>query len=178
MRKIRLVKTNQSPTGLAAVLEAGGTWGQVSLHFLSVFLIIWVSEQYWFIIPVTLLASLLALSSNPIQSNHLRCFLLLLLQIVAQSFLSDCTEVNHESRMCKYIRGSTYKITASHIFPSVQRSTRFTLCTAGPTSHQSTSIQLSSWPVQKCWGKKDSRSYLDICHHCQIESRSGEVTTL
>ena len=30
MRKIRLVKTNQSPTGLAAVLEAGGTWGQVS----------------------------------------------------------------------------------------------------------------------------------------------------
>jgi len=29
MRKIRLVKTKQSPTGLAAVLEAGGTWGQV-----------------------------------------------------------------------------------------------------------------------------------------------------
>ena len=122
MRKIRLVKTNQSPTGLAAVLEAGGTWGQVSLHFLSVFLIIWVSEQYWFIIPVTLLASLLALSSNPIQSNHLRCFLLLLLQSVAQSFLSDCTEVNQESRMFKYIRCSTYKITTSHKFPSMLRS--------------------------------------------------------
>ena len=158
MRKIRLVKTNQSPTGLAAVLEAGGTWGQVPLHLLSVFRIyryIGVSEH--FSCHSTCFTLGIIIQSDPVQSSPMftaltptKRYIILFIRLhKSKSRIKDV----------QIYQCSANKATASHIFPSVQRSTRFTLCTAGPTSHQSTSIQLSSWPVQKCGGKWDSRSY-------------------
>ena len=61
MRKIRLVKTNQSPTGLASVLEAGATWGQVSL--ILIFLLVLLRFNF------RLLHSLLLLHCHPILSS-------------------------------------------------------------------------------------------------------------
>ena len=98
MRKVRLVKTNQSPTGLAAVLEAGGTWGQVSLHLLSVFRInryIGVSEQLYCHSPCFTLS--IIIPSDPVQSSEMftaltpskRCSILFIRLYKSKSRITD-----------------------------------------------------------------------------------------